>query len=328
MADLETKYMGLELENPIVAASCGLLSTVEGVEKAAAAGAGAVILKSLFEEQIRMETSQAAASMESYSHPEAAAYAQTEVWMRYGPRDYCELIEKSKAAVDVPVIASVNCSTSGRWTDYAKDMEASGADGIELNILVPGTDPTQSGSEIEQVYFDVVRGVSSAVTIPVAAKIGFSFGSLAYVTKKLVESGATAVVLFNRFHRPDIDIEGLRLKHASPFSDPIEMHFSLRWIGLLAGNLDADLAATTGLHETEHVIKQLLAGATVTQLCSTFYRHGFDRIGEMIQGIEEWMDRHDFDSIDDFRGSLSFGEAESAAIYERRQYIKHLVEIH
>lgn len=327
MADLTTTYMGIELENPLVAASCGLVSTVEGVQKAEAAGAGAVVLKSLFEEQIRMETADAAGHLESSHHPEARAYLQTEVWMRYGPRDYCRLIEDSKKKVDIPIFASINCASGKWWLDYAKDMEASGADGIELNILVPGTDPRQTGSDVEQIYFDVVSAVANAVKIPVAAKIGFSFASLSYVSRRLVESGAKALVLFNRFRRPDIDIEDLRLKQASPFSDPVEMHYSLRWIGLLAGELPCDFAATTGLHEAEQVIKQILAGANVAQLCSTLYKNGFDQIGKIRADLEAWMEQHEFESISDFRGQLSEEQAESAAVYERRQYIKHLVEI-
>lgn len=328
MADLKTTYLGLTLSNPIVAASCGLVSTVEGVQRAADAGAGAVVLKSLFEEQIRMETAQDAAGVELWSHPEASAYLESEVWMQHGPRDYCRFVEKSKAKVEVPVIASVNCVGGKWWTDYAKDLEASGADAIELNILVPGTDPRRSGADVEQEYLDVVRAVAGAVKIPVAAKIGFSFASLAQMTRRLVDAGAQALVLFNRFHRPDIDIEEIKLKHASPFSDPLEMHLSLRWIGLLTGTLECDLAATTGLHEAEQVIKQLLAGATVTQLCSTLYRNGFGQIGKVLGELEAWMERQEFASIDEFRGKLSFSEADKPVIYERLQYIKHLVEIH
>lgn len=328
MVDLSTTYMGLPLKNPIVVASSGRVSTVEGVEKAAAAGAGAVVLKSLFEEQIRMENADVEAGTQAFAHPEAAAYLQSEAWMRYGPRDYCKLIEQAKEAVDIPVLASVNCITGKWWTDYAKDMESAGADGIELNILVPGTDPDVSSSEVEQIYFETIKSTAKAVSIPVAAKIGFAFGSLAHVAKHLVDDGARALVLFNRFHRPDIDIEKLKLKAASPFSDPIEMHYSLRWIGFLAGALNCDFAATTGLHEAEHVIKQLLAGATVAQLCSTIYQNGFDQVGHIIKGLEEWMERQDFETIDDFRGRLSHRRAESPAMYERRQYIKHLVGIH
>ncbi len=328
MADLSTTYMGLSLKNPVVVASCGLVSKVEGVQKAEAAGAGAVVLKSLFEEQIRLETAETAAGLEEWSHPEAQAYLQTEVWMRYGPRDYCRFVEQSKKKVSIPVIASVNCVGAEWWTDYAKDLEASGADAIELNILVPGTDPDRTGAEVEAIYLDVVRQVAGQVKIPVAAKVGFSFASLANVTRELVRAGASALVLFNRFHRPDMDIERIKLKHASPFSDPLEMHYGLRWIGLLSGTLGCDLAATTGLHEAEQVIKALLAGATVAQVCSTLYRNGMDQVGTILEDLEAWMDRHDYETVDQFRGELSFERAETPAMYERLQYIKHLVEIH
>ena len=327
MADLSTTYMGLELRNPVVMASCGLVSTVEGVKKAADAGAGAVVLKSLFEEQIRAETAEAAAGFDSVNHPEARGYVQTEAWMRYGPRDYCRFVEGAKKAVDVPVIASVNCTSDKWWSQYPKDLEAAGADAIELNILVPGTDVELSGALVEQIYIRTVRGVAEQVSIPVAAKIGSSFGSLGFVTKQLVESGAKALVLFNRFWAPDIDIDKLRIKAASPFSQAIEMHLSLRWIGLLHGDYPCDLAATTGIHEAEQVVKQLLAGATVTQVCSTVYRNGFGQIGTILAGLEAWMARPDFQSVSDFRGKLSERSAKDAALYERQQYIKHLTEI-
>lgn len=328
MVDLKTTYMGIELKNPIIAASCGLVSTAKGVKKAEDAGAGAVILKSLFEEQIRMETSEAAAGVEGWDHPEARAYLQTEVWMQYGPRDYCRLIEESKKNVSIPIFASVNCISGKWWTDYAKEMESAGADGIELNILIPGTDPEVESSEIEKTYKEIVRKVSSQVKIPVAAKIGFNFASVSNITKEIVDAGANGLVLFNRFHMPDMDIDSLTLKHASPFSTPADLNYSLRWIGLLSGSLDCDFAATTGIHEAEQVVKQILAGATVTQVCSTLYKNGFEQIGKIIEGLEKWMEDHSFDSLDDFRGKLSHKKAEKAAIYERRQYIKHLVEIH
>ena len=184
-----------------------------------------------------------------------------------------------------------------------------------------------SGALVEQIYIRTVRGVAEQVSIPVAAKIGSSFGSLGFVTKQLVESGAKALVLFNRFWAPDIDIDKLRIKAASPFSQAIEMHLSLRWIGLLHGDYPCDLAATTGIHEAEQVVKQLLAGATVTQVCSTVYRNGFGQIGTILAGLEAWMARHDFQSVSDFRGKLSERSAKDAALYERQQYIKHLTEI-
>lgn len=328
MADLKTVYMGLSLDNPVVMASCGLVSVAEGVKKAADAGAGAVVLKSLFEEQIRAETAEAAAGIDAFDHPEARAYLQTEEWMRYGPRDYCRLIEGAKKAVSVPVIASVNCVSDRWWAEYPKDLEAAGADAIELNILVPGTDPTRSGSVVERMVVDTVAGVAGQVRIPVAAKIGSCYGSLAYVARELVEAGARGLVLFNRFWRPDIDVEKMILKGASPFSDPVEMHLALRWIGLLHGDLDCDLAATTGLHEAEHVIKVLLAGAGVAQVCSTVYRKGFGQIRTIVDGLSAWMDRKGFASLDEVRGKLSERSAKDAALYERQQYIKHLVEVH
>ncbi len=328
MADLKTVYMGLELANPVVMASCGLVAAVEGVKKAADAGAGAVVLKSLFEEQIRAETADAAAGVDAFDHPEARAYLQTEEWMRYGPRDYCRLIEGSRKAVSVPVIASVNCISDRWWAEYPKDLESAGADAIELNIQVPGTDPGRSGAVVERMVVDTVAGVAGQVRIPVAAKIGCSYGSLAHVAGEIAEAGAKGLVLFNRFWRPDIDVEKLILKGASPFSDPIEMHLALRWIGILHGTIPCDLAATTGLHEAEHVIKTILAGAAVAQVCSTVYRRGFGQIRAIVDGLGAWMDRKGHASLDEVRGKLSVKTTKDVALYERQQYIKHLVEVH
>ncbi|MBT3220203.1 MAG: dihydroorotate dehydrogenase-like protein [Proteobacteria bacterium] len=328
MANLKTTYMGIELDNPIIAASCGLVSRVEGVQRVEEAGAGAVVLKSLFEEQIRLETADEAAGVGAWDHPEAGDFMNSEVWMQYGTRDYCGLIEECKKKVEIPIFASVNCVGGKWWTSFAKDLEAAGADGIELNIWIPGTDRTRKGGDVEQEYIDIVGNVTSQVGIPVAAKIGFSFASLAYVTHQLVESGAKALVMFNRFHRPDIDIEALTLKSASPFSEAVEMQQALRWIGLLSSTLDCDLVAATGLHDSEQVIKQLLAGAAAAQVCSSLYRHGLGHIGTIVEGLEAWMERHDFDSLADFRGKLSRDGSESAAVYERSQYIRQLVGIY
>jgi dihydroorotate dehydrogenase (fumarate) len=206
-------------------------------------------------------------------------------------------------------------------------LEGAGADGIELNILIPGTDAARAGSDVERAVVEVAHQVVSQVSVPVAVKIGSSYASLANMVSQLVDAGVKGLVLFNRYHQPDMDLDSLTLKHASPFSDPREMHLALRWIGLLAGNVEADFAASTGIHQAEQVVKQLLAGATVTQLCSTLYKNGMTQLGTVVAGLEQWMDQKGYGRVDEFRGTLSHQAADSAAVYERRQYIKHLVGI-
>lgn len=326
MADLSTEYMGLKLNNPIVVASCSLTSTAKGIRLCADAGAGAVVLKSLFEEQIRVE----AKDLEKYlwlsGHPEALDYIRN-MSMELGPREYLILIKEAKSAVSIPVIASLNCVSPEWWTDYAMQIEASGADALELNISAMPSDPEHSDLEIETVYFRILEEVNKSVNIPFAVKIGPYFTSMARMASELGERGAAALVLFNRFYQFDIDIEKLEVVAGHHFSSPEEMNLSLRWIALLAGRVDCDLAATTGVHDGASVIKQLLAGASVAQVCSTLYINKLDQIGRMIEYVEGWLEKHGFDSVDQIRGKLSQMQSEYPESYERLQYIKALVGI-
>jgi len=326
MADLSTEYMGLKLNNPIVVASCSLTSTSEGVRRCAAAGAGAVVLKSLFEEQIRIE----AGDLEQYlwlsGHPEALDYIRN-MGMELGPREYLILIKAAKSVVSVPVIASLNCVSPEWWSDYAVQIAASGADALELNISAMPSNPDRSDEEITEVYFRILAEVKKCVEIPIAVKIGPYFTSMARMADELSESGAAALVLFNRFYQFDIDIEKLELAPGYRFSSSEEMNLSLRWIALLAGRVNCDLAASTGIHDGASVIKQLLAGASVAQICSTLYLNKLDQIGCILEYIECWMEKHGFDSIDQIRGKLSQMQSEHPESYERLQYIKSLVGI-
>lgn len=326
MADLSTEYMGLKLNNPIVVASCSLTSNSEGVRRCADAGAGAVVLKSLFEEQIRIETGDLEKYLWLSGHPEALDYIRN-MGMELGPREYLSLIKAAKSVVSIPVIASLNCVSPEWWADYAIQIAASGADALELNISAMPSNPDRSDDDIAEVYFRILAEVKKCVEIPIAVKIGPYFTSMARMADELSESGAAALVLFNRFYQFDIDIEKLELAPGHRFSSPEEMNLSLRWIALLAGRVNCDLAASTGIHDGASVIKHLLAGASVAQICSTLYLNKLDQIGRILEYIERWMEKHGFDSVGQIRGKLSQMQSENPESYERLQYIKSLVGI-
>lgn len=350
MSNLSTRYMGLELKNPLVVSSCGLTKTVQGIQQAAEAGAGAIILKSLFEEQINAELDELAQESQHSGHTETYDYLQG-FGRAFGPNEYLKLVSDAKAAVSVPIIASVNCVTAERWTEYAGKLAAAGADGLELNIGFLPNDSAISGVVVEERYLEILSAVRNEVTLPIALKIGPYFSSLGHLAKQLGNDrmkgppftvgwcgpgesdkkvswkGADALVLFNRFYRFDIDVDKRRLSGGNPYSTSEELHVSLRWISLLAGRVACDLAATTGVHDGHDMIKQLLAGATVVQVCSTLYRNGLSQIGLILDQLEEWMQRHGFESTADFRGQLSQVRSDDPGDYERLQYIKALVGI-
>jgi dihydroorotate dehydrogenase (fumarate) len=326
MADLTTRYMGLELRNPLIVASCSLVNSVEGVQRCADAGAGAIVLKSLFEEQIEADTREIQKHVWLSGHAEAYDYVRR-IGIETGEQDYLNLLERAKKAVSVPVIASFNCITPDWWTDYAKKLESAGADGIELNIAVLPSDPRHSSNEIEELYCSILEGVRASVRIPIAVKIGPYFTSLASVAQALCARGASALVLFNRFYQLDINIDKLNLVPGYRFSTPEEINVSLRWISLLAGRVNCDLAATTGVHDAPGFIKQLLAGAAAVQICSTLYKHGIGHIAQILSNVELWMKKHQFESVAQFQGKLSQKESEQPESYERLQYVKALVGI-
>jgi dihydroorotate dehydrogenase (fumarate) len=351
MADLSTKYMGLELSSPVIVGSSSLASSVEGVKKLEDAGAAAVVLKSLFEEQIFAETEE----MGEYSHTlydsEAAEFIEA-YGREFGPRNYLKLIQDTKKACSIPIIASLNCFSQKWWVNYAKKIEAAGADALELNIGVMPSNPKLSAEEVENLYLDIVKDIKKEVNIPVALKIGPYFSSFANLAVMLsrgrVEhrdfivgwcgtsapsdnkkgwSGVDALVLFNRYYQLDIDIEKMELVAGNPYSTSDEIHESMRWISLLSGRVDCDLAATTGIHTGDDAIKQILAGADVVQLCSTLYQKGLGQIKTIRQEIEDWMSAHGYSSVDDFRGKLSQKKSEFPTAHERLQYIKLFVGI-
>ena len=324
VGSLATTYMGLALRSPIVVGSSGLTNSVASIKRLEESGAGAVVLKSLFEEQILIETD--AALAESTPHPEAADYLG--YYVRENQlTDYLALIREAKASVGIPVIASISCITAGNWTRFAEEIEKAGADGLELNVFILPSDTAMTGDANEQVCFDVVRDVRARVGIPIALKLGCYYTNLANTLQRLSRTGVAALVLFNRWYAPDIDLDEETLIGGDPFSSPDDLAVSLRWIAVMAGDVDCDLAASTGIHDGPGVIKQILAGATVVQMVSAIYKHSPAVVRESLDDIEAWMAKRGYGSVADFRGKLSQSHIENPAFYERVQFLKRFGQI-
>lgn len=323
MANLETTYLGLTLKNPLIVGSSGLTNSVEKIKKLRDAGAGAVVLKSLFEEQITHEVNKVIQSSGGVDYPEALDYIK-----EYGRENsvsaYLKLIREAKAAVDIPVIASINCFSSNEWVDFAQQIQNAGADAIELNLFVLNTNKNSNASEYEEAYYNVSQLVSQVVSIPVSMKLGNYFSNLVAVVNKLSVSGAKGVVLFNRFYEPDIDIHNLSITSAEVFSSPSDISRSLRWVGIVSDKVkNIDIAASTGVHNGEAVIKQLLAGAKAVQVCSAIYKGGTGTVTSMIKNLETWMNDKKFNQIEDFRGMMNIGKIKNPLQYERAQFMKY-----
>lgn len=324
MANLETTYLGLSLKNPLVAASSGLTSSVDQIKKLADAGIGAIVLKSIFEEQINNEvTSMLEKDQQNMAYPEAEDYIKN--YLRDNTvTKHLELVKKAKEALDIPVIASVNCVSSAEWTTFAKDFEEAGADAIELNIFYMPTDRNEKPGVVEQLYVDVLKKVKAEVSIPVSVKFGINHSNIIGMADKLKANGAKGVVMFNRFYEPDIDLEKLELTSSEVFSSPSDIRRSLRWVGIVSSTVrNLDIAASTGIHDGGAVLKQLLAGAQVTQLCSTLYVNGASVVEQILKDMEAFMLKWNFKKIDDFRGRLSYKNIPDPLMYERSQFMKY-----
>ncbi|MDX2481612.1 MAG: dihydroorotate dehydrogenase-like protein [Desulfuromusa sp.] len=328
MPDLSTSYLGLELKNPLVVASCGLTSSLQGVQNCANAGAGAIVLKSLFQEQINADVSALKAVAVDFPYNETLDEL-TGDGQACDPQDCLALVREAKKTVEVPIIASINCITAERWADYAVQLEAAGADALEVNVGFLASSADQLSAAVENRYEEILKTVKGQVKIPVALKIGPYFSSFAQLAQRLGRGpqAADALVLFNRFYHLDIDLDKLQVVAGNPYSNGEEMHTSLRWIMLLSNRLDCQLAATTGIHNGLDAAKQLLAGATTTQICSTIYSNGFAQINIILEQLKSWMKAHDFNSINDFRGRLSQKRSDDPESYERLQYIKGLTSL-
>ncbi|MGI5863260.1 MAG: dihydroorotate dehydrogenase-like protein [Myxococcales bacterium] len=319
--DLATRYLGLPLSNPLVVASSGLTSSKEGVVRCTEAGAGAVVLKSLFEEQVLSETDQLVGSDGHFVHPEAADYLKRH-GQEHSVEKALELIREAKAAVSIPVIASLHCTSAGTWLDFAQRMEKAGADALELNVHVLTSDTRLSGAEMEQLHFDIATEVRKAVRIPVALKLGSQHSGLANLLSRLSRTGIQGLTLFNRSLSLDFDIETLELTASKRLSSPEEHGLTLRWISIASGLAGCDLAASTGVHDGKTAIKMLLAGATTVQLASALYLNGPELLQVMLADIKAWMERHGFERLSDFRGKLRQAASSNPAAYERGQFLR------
>ena len=324
--DLSTTYMGLKLKNPLVPSAGPLTADADSIARLGEQGAAAIVLHSVFEEQIRHDEAELDhfTTQGTESFAESLTYFPQAQEYRHGPDEYLELIRKAKQAVDVPVIASLNGVTAGGWTDYAKKMEQAGADGIELNVYYVATDPKQTGVQVETLYVDILKAVKGAVKIPVALKLGPFFSSLAATAKRLDEAGADALVLFNRFYQPDINLDSLEVVPDLVLSTPFEMRLPLRWIAILHGHVQASLAATTGVATGRDVVKLLMAGADVTQMCSVLLRKGARELATILHDLETWMEENEYTSVEQMKGSMSQRTCPDPAAFERANYMKTL----
>ena len=324
MANLETTYLGLKLKNPLVAASSGLTNSVDKIKEMEVAGIGAVVLKSIFEEQINNEvTSMLLKDSQNTGYPEAEDYIKG--YLRDNTiTKHLELLKETKASVNIPVIASVNCISAEEWISFAKDFQEAGADALELNIFYLPTDRNERPGEAEQLYIDVLKKVKKQISIPVAVKFGIHHSNIVGMADKLKANGADSVVMFNRFYEPDIDLDKLELSASEVFSSSNDIRRTLRWIGLVSSIIPKlEIAASTGIHDGAAVLKQLLAGARVVQICSTLYINGVRIIPEMLKEINDFMKKWNFKSIEDFRGRLSYRNIPDPLVYERSQFMKY-----
>lgn len=320
--DLSTTFMGIPIKNPIIISSSGLTNSAEKVKACADHGAGAVVLKSLFEEQLVSKKSFMIDQDEMYFwYPEAMQFINT-FSTKEGLNEYIKLIENAKKAVSIPVIASINCVTSKEWPKFAAQIANSGADGLELNIFIPPTNINLTGYKMEEAYMDIIHEVRKyASNIPIAVKVGFYFTNIYRMLYKISNLDVNSLVLFNRYYRPDIDIHTMQVVAQNVYSSPHEITLSLRWIALLSSKIRTELVAATGIHDYQGVIKQLLAGASAVQICSTLYQNGIGYIETLIKDIEGWMKEKGYTNLASFKGLVGKNE-ENTAAFERVQFMR------
>jgi len=324
--DLTTTYMGLSLKNPIVPSASPLSHTLEGMKRLEDAGASAIVMYSLFEEQIVHESKELEHYMQygTESFAESLSYFPEAEEYNLGPEEYIELIHKAKQALKIPIIGSLNGISTGGWTDYAKKIEQAGADALELNVYYIPTDARHTSEEVEQRYIDILKSVKGTVTIPVAMKLSPYFSSMANMAARLEAAGANALVLFNRFYQPDIDLDALEVKPNVILSTPQSMRLPLRWIAVLHGRVKMSFAATSGVHSAQDVIKLLMAGADVTMMCSALLKHGPGHIRQVLEDINQWMLDHEYVSVSQMKGSMSQKSVANPEAFERANYMRTL----
>ena len=324
MVDLSTKYMGLNLQNPLVMSPSTLCKKIDNIRKMEDAGASAVVLHSLFEEQIILENQE----IDRYLTQGTDSYAESlsyfpnvgDFWA--GPDEYLEHIRKAKSAVKIPIIASLNGVSAGGWTSYAKEFENAGADAIELNIYYIPTDPDLVSQQVEYMYLEVAKSVKNSVNIPVAIKIGPYFSSMAYMARQFDQIGIDALVMFNRFYQPDFDLESMKVVPNLVLSTSDELRLRLRWVAILYGRIKANMAVTGGVHTVEDVAKSILAGANIAMMTSAVMKNGVGHITKIKNELAEWMDKHEFGSIADIQGKMSQQSVAEPAAFERANYMK------
>jgi len=324
--DFTTKYLGMKLKNPIIPSASPLSRDIGNIKEMEDAGAAAVVLYSLFEEQIEQDSLELHhhTTVHADSYAEAMNYFPEISDIKIGPDEYLKHIQKVKEAVDIPVIASLNGKSLGGWTNYAKKIEEAGANALELNIYFLATDINKSCSEVDKMYVDILKEVKKAVKIPVAVKLSPFFSSVASMAKQLDDAGADGLILFNRFYQPDIDLENLEVVPNVILSTPFASRLPLRWIAILYGRIKADLAATRGVMSAEDVLKMIMAGASATQMFSTLVKNGIGHIATVLTDITKWMEEHEYESLEQMRGSMSHKSVANPAAFERANYMKIL----
>lgn len=324
--NLTTNYLGMVLKNPIVASSSPLSHTVDGIRRLEDAGAAAVVMYSLFEEQIGFDSYyidyHLTQGIDSYA--ESISYFPDMQSYNVGPDQYLNLIRRAKETVSIPIIGSLNGTSVGGWTDYAVLIEEAGADALELNIYYLPTSPDVTGMEVEILYTDILSAIRQAVTIPVAVKLSPFFSSIANMASRLRERGADSLVLFNRFYQPDFDLENLEVAPRLVLSNSDELRLPLRWVAILHDRLDIDLAITSGIHTSQDVIKGLMAGAKVTMMASELLQEGVRRIGQVLNEIVTWVNDYEYESVVQMIGAMSQKHCAEPAAFERANYMKML----
>lgn len=320
MIDISTHYAGLNLRNPLIVGSSGLTNNAVRNKEFEKAGAGAIVLKSLFEEQIEMQSN---SLMQSSDYPEAADYVRGYVKANQ-VNSYIELIKKSKELCTIPIIASVNCHKADVWTEFTYKIQEAGADAIELNVFSLETDLVYQVDKLRNNYVSILRKIKENISIPVIVKIGKFADNIPSLVNALKQNGADAVVVFNRFYQPDIDINNIQLTSGNVFSNASDLSETLRWTAILSGKVpDIDIASSTGVHDWEDIVKCLLAGATAVQMCSAIYNQGSEIISQAITCLEEWMQQKQYRSIKEFKGKLNYANIPNPGVYERSQFMKY-----
>ena len=324
MLNTETTYLGLKLRNPLIVSSSGLSNTIDKIKKIEENGAGAVVLKSLFEEQINYD---ALTLAKGTDYPEATDYVNYYI-KNNSVENYLKLIRQAKEAVSIPVFASINCISARQWVEFASKIEEAGADGLEVNVFILPTDKNAKADKYEEIYYKLADKLNATLNIPFAFKLGSQFTNLVGFVERLNAVDVPGVVLFNRFYEPDIDTESMDFTSAEVFSSPSDIRQSLRWVGIISSKVQKiDIAASTGVHDGKAAVKQLLAGAEAVQICSTIYKNGFGQIKHILDEMKEWMQEHQFDTIDQFRGKMSYKKIENPMIYERSQFMRYFSSI-